>query len=331
MTRPYSTWLLVLLPPLLYIHHRYIFPKFLYPTSKQPRQKLIIPSSERVVILGSSSGIGRVIANKYAKRGAFVCVVGRRKEKVDEVVGECRKLVGGDVDNKIIGFTGDVADVDAMERLRGIIEHTPGWKGLDSLIVAAGVSSVKPLLDITPGVHRVVTAAEAALRGNYIGPLVAATTFIPLLSHTSPCPSIHLISSLASVIPAPTRSLYGSTKSASLVLYQALSIERPDINWSYVLPSTVRGKFREGAVDVWPGERDEDGSTPGPLTVDDAHGGAQEGLTPEQVADTSIHAIDTQHSRPIFIPGYMRLAHWIYWVWPGWVEERARRKYGFTV
>jgi hypothetical protein len=54
------------------------------------------------------------------------------------------------------------------------------------------------------------------------------------------------------------------------------------------------------------------------------------GISPDRVADTSIRAIDTQDSRPIFMPSTMRYAHWLYWIWPGFVEERARRKYGFT-
>ena len=62
--------------------------------------------------------------------------------------------------------------------------------------------------------------------------------------------------------PAPTRTLYAATKAASLLLYQALSIEHSKIAFTYILPSTVEGDFRAGAVDG--GEvREEDPSKHG--------------------------------------------------------------------
>jgi short-subunit dehydrogenase len=54
---------------------------------------------------------------------------------------------------------------------------------------------------------------------------------------------------VASLIPAPTRSIYASTKSASLLLYQALAIEHPSIAFTLFLPGTIEGDFRSGAVD----------------------------------------------------------------------------------
>src|SRR5258706_579940 len=110
--------------------------------------------------------------------------------------------------------------------------------------------------------------ALTALAGNYLGPLLSAVTFvrfiipfqltwfthagtvqIPMLESTSPSPSICQISSIASIIPAPTRSIYGSTKAASFILYRSLSIEHPRIGFSIVCPATVEGDFRGSAVD----------------------------------------------------------------------------------
>jgi len=67
------------------------------------------------------------------------------------------------------------------------------WNGLDTLVVAAGVSALQPLLAIagveterntelemttTEGIQNTVEVAAAATRGNYVGPLVAAVTFV---------------------------------------------------------------------------------------------------------------------------------------------------------
>ena len=92
---------------------------------RPPRISTISKIDERVIILGASSGVGRVIAHLYAERGARVCVVGRRAEKIEEVVEECRiRGVSSSVygASRILGLTGDFAAVDDMVRIRAIVE-----------------------------------------------------------------------------------------------------------------------------------------------------------------------------------------------------------------
>ncbi|KAF8055616.1 hypothetical protein FPV67DRAFT_1596678 [Lyophyllum atratum] len=298
------------------------------------RRVIKVPKiDERVLILGASSGIGRSIAHLYAERGARVCVVGRRQEKVEEVAKECRErgaLSSGYGATRIMGVTGDFADVDDMVRLRTTLETE--WQGVDTVIVAAGVSALQPLMAVAGveshskgskfvpakatrvGIHQAVDVAAAATRGNYVGPLVAAITFIPLLTTTSDAPSILLVSSLAALIPAPTRTIYASTKAASLVLYQALSIEHPTVNFTFFMPSTVEGDFRASAVDK------------GPVREADPN---KHGLKREDVAQRCIEAVDT-YEKTVFMPRLMRPAHILYWLWPSFVEWRARKKYNFS-
>jgi short-subunit dehydrogenase len=312
--------------PVVYILHRLL-------KAKAPvRPSKVAKETERVVILGASSGIGRSIAHLYAERGARVLVVGRREGQVNEVVDECKQRAEGIDDSKgtkILGSTGDFASVDDMIKLRTMVEIE--WGGLDTLVVAAGVSALRPLMAIagvdddghngavlTPqathdGIQTTVNVATAALRGNYIGPLVSAVSFIPLLTKSSTAPSIALISSVASLIPAPTRSLYGSTKSASLLLYQSLSIEHPKITFTHILPATVAGNFRASAVDGG-SPREADPNT--------------HGMKPEEVAKRTVDAVDSG-AKAVFMPAYFRFAHWLYWIWPAFVEKKARKKYNF--
>jgi len=285
---------------------------------------------ERILILGASSGIGRTIAQLYAERGARVCVVGRRADKIEEVVEECRNrgvLSSAYGASRILGLTGDFADVDDMVRIRAILETE--WKGVDTVIVAAGVSTLQPLMAVAgveavgskftfrqatkEGIQQAVDITTSATRGNYVGPLVAAITFVPLLISSSASPSILLVSSAAAVIPAPTRALYASTKAASLVLYQALSIEHPSITFSLIMPSTVEGDFRASAVDK------------GPVRERDPN---KQGLKREDVARRCIKAVDS-YETAVFMPRYMRLGHLLYWMYPSFVEWRARKKYNF--
>ncbi|KAF8883827.1 hypothetical protein BD779DRAFT_1626118 [Infundibulicybe gibba] len=285
---------------------------------------------ERVLVLGATGGIGQAIAHLYSRRGARVCVIGRRAEKIKEVLAECRALHPGPEKDSggLLGIEGDFADIDAMVRVRTTLVKE--WQGLDTLVVVAGVSALQPLMAIAGlvmqeggfepaeatenGIRKVLHSAELATRGNLNGPLISAVTLIPLLKTTSKSPSILLVSSMAALIPPPTRTLYASTKAASLTLYQALAIEHPSISFSFVFPSTVEGDFRASAVDS------------GPIREADPN---KHGLKRQNVAERCITAID-RYERNVFMPSWMRIAQLLYWVWPSFIEWRAKKKYNFS-
>ncbi|KAG6885236.1 hypothetical protein C0993_004530 [Termitomyces sp. T159_Od127] len=303
----------------------------LYLRSLTRRTFKVLKNEERVLILGASSGIGESAAKQYAERGACVCVVGRRADKVAAVTEECRALSRTESPSRILGVVADFANAEDMVKLRETLQKE--WQGVDTLIVTAGVSALQPLMAVAgveanpggtsfkpsqasiDGIKRAMDISAAAIRGNYTGPLVAAVTFIPLLMSSSPSPSILLVSSLGAVIPPPTRTLYASTKAASLVLYQALSIEHPSITFTCVLPSTVEGDFRASAVDA------------GRVREADPN---KSGLRRVDVARRCIEAVDAGE-RTVFMPSTMRVGHWLYWLWPAFVEWRARVKYNFGV
>ncbi|KAK1218518.1 hypothetical protein PQX77_018844 [Marasmius sp. AFHP31] len=296
--------------------------------------------NERVLILGGSSGIGLEIARQYLTSGgaAEVFLVGRNSGKLNEALDHCRSILeddggGGDKrKGRVVGLTADLSSVEDMIRVKDKVVEEFG--GINTLIVSAGVSATRPLLDIasssspSEGIHRAVSVANSALQSNYIGPLVAAVTFIPLLQQASPnTPAILLISSLASVIPAPTRTLYGSTKAASLMLYQSLAIEHPGIRWSFVLPSTVRGGFRGSAIDV--DVQSDSKANNAKDTSAKFTASTMEGLKVEDVARRCIVAIE-RGEKLVFFPSFMpRIGHFLYWLWPGFVERKAMKKYGF--
>ena len=68
------------------------------------------------------------------------------------------------------------------------------WGGLDTLVISAGVSALRPLLEVagverrdgafyplhagSEGVRCAVSAGTAAMQGNYVGPLICAVTFV---------------------------------------------------------------------------------------------------------------------------------------------------------
>ncbi|OBZ76993.1 hypothetical protein A0H81_03422 [Grifola frondosa] len=191
-----------------------------------------------------------------------------------------------------------------MVRVRDVVETE--WKGIDTLVVSA--ASVE-------GIQHIIDVANAAVKGNYVGPLVSAVTFIPLLASTSVSPSILLISTLAAVTPPPTRSLYASTKTASLMLYSVLAIEHPTITFTHFLPSSVEGDFGASAVDA--------------KTVQQ-RGTMTPGLKRDVVARRCLRAVDAGE-RMVFMPAVMGRAAQIGTVlFPAVIEWLACRRYRFS-
>ncbi|KAF9026134.1 NAD(P)-binding protein, partial [Hymenopellis radicata] len=288
------------------------------------RLSRISQSEERVLVLGAGTGIGRETARQYVERGARVCIVGRRQEKLNETAEMCTAKSGNA--DRLLSVAADIASIDDMIALRDTLQNE--WNGLDTLILTAGVSALQPILGIAgiehpeiakqlpdinrEGVQKAVSATEAATRINYYGPLVVAVTFIPLLTRSSASPSILLVSSLGAVIPCPTRALYGSTKAASLVLYQALSVEHPSIAFSCILPATVEGSFRSSAVDADATGLNEN----------------QSGLKVSKVAKRCIEAVDNRE-RTVFLPASQAIAPFLYSFWPTLVDRITRKKYRY--
>lgn len=156
----------------------------------QRRQKRNLPD-ERVLILGASSGVGHAIARQYSKRsGVRICVVARRADKIKALEAEC----GGE---RCLGIVADMTVVEDMVRVRE--EIAAAWGGLDTIHVCAGVSALQPVMALTGttdaqddaavgGIQNAVDIAGRAVQGNLVGPLVAALTFVRILSAESQLP-----------------------------------------------------------------------------------------------------------------------------------------------
>ncbi len=81
----------------------------------------ISQSEERVLVLGAGTGIGREIAKQYVERGARVCIVGRRQEKLNETVEMCTAKPGSA--RRLLSVAADIASIDDMIALRDTLQN----------------------------------------------------------------------------------------------------------------------------------------------------------------------------------------------------------------
>jgi len=99
-------------------------------------------SGKVALITGAAQGIGRGIALRLAKEGADIALVDLNPEKLRHVAEEVQVL-----GRKASTF---VADVGAREQGFQAVDHAHSTLGgLDIMVNNAGISQVKPLLDVT--------------------------------------------------------------------------------------------------------------------------------------------------------------------------------------
>jgi NAD(P)-dependent dehydrogenase (short-subunit alcohol dehydrogenase family) len=121
------------------------------------------------VVTGSGGGIGRAVAEAYAREGAKVVVNSRTAANVDETVARIKKA-GGQA-------TGVACDVSDAAGARQVIEAAASrWGSVDVLVNNAAVAgSVAPLERLDPADF------EATLRINVLGPALVSSEAVKVM------------------------------------------------------------------------------------------------------------------------------------------------------
>ncbi len=90
-----------------------------------------------VLVTGAGTGIGRAVAQRFAKKGADVCIIGRTEESLKETASADKKI------NYL------VADLEKEEELNKIISYLEKQYGrLDVLVNNAGWAPVTPISEV---------------------------------------------------------------------------------------------------------------------------------------------------------------------------------------
>jgi meso-butanediol dehydrogenase / (S,S)-butanediol dehydrogenase / diacetyl reductase len=187
------------------------------------------------LITGGGTGIGSAVAARFVSEGAKVCIVGRRKEMLDKVVGS---LPAGMA-------TATPGDVSKREDVARIVEMTVAFGGrLDILVNNAGMDQEPAnVVDIDPDVwQRVIDV-------NLTGPMLLMKASIPHMLKTG-AGSIVNIASLAGIRCIPNMPSYCASKGGLIMLTQqaALDFGPRNIRCNVICPGAVRTEMIEGAM-----------------------------------------------------------------------------------
>ncbi|KAJ3351100.1 hypothetical protein GGF32_004463 [Allomyces javanicus] len=207
------------------------------------RRLLSSRRDQHVVLLGASSGVGEHLAYEYAMRGAHIVLAARRADRLERVKSHCLDLGAA----AVLTVSTDATNVAALRNLRDeSIKFFPDGH-INAVVYCAGILNVCPfdvLLD-TPGQENDEQAARIVDRMfniNALAPIHLARIFLPALRATADhiaattdvrergpvpvvAPSLTVISSVAGLLPAPSRALYCSSKAAMHGFFDSLRIE----------------------------------------------------------------------------------------------------------
>lgn len=127
-------------------------------------------SAQVVVITGASAGVGRAVAEAYARRGASIGLLARGEDGL-EGARQSVEALGG----KAIAIPTDVADADAVERAAAQVEATFG--PIDVWVNDAMTSVFSPVKEMTPDEFTRVT--EVTYLGYVYGTMAALKRMLP--------------------------------------------------------------------------------------------------------------------------------------------------------
>src|SRR3954451_20953947 len=97
-------------------------------------------TNKKVLVTGSTAGIGFAIASLLAQEGATVVVNGRSQGRVEEAVQRIQKE---NKDGQVTGVAADLGTKEGVDHLTSILP------ALDTMVTNLGIFEAKPFPDIT--------------------------------------------------------------------------------------------------------------------------------------------------------------------------------------
>ena len=182
-------------------------------------------TGKTVVVTGGSKGIGKGIAEVFARQQTNVLVVSRH---LDEA-----QAVAESIGPQAAGFACDVSDWDACQALAAEAERVFG--GLDILCLNAGIFPQTSIEEMEPTEWDQVM--ETNLKGNFLG----IKACLPLLKKSSQGRVIMTSSITGPITGFPGWSHYGASKAGQIGLLRTACIElaKYNITINAIMPGNI--------------------------------------------------------------------------------------------
>ena len=210
--------------------------------------------NETAIITGSTSGIGKKLAEIFLKEGCKVTICSRNEIKVKETVAEFKETYK----DSVIGIPCDVSDI---ESIKNVVEKTKKEFGSIRILVAnAGLNTTYgPLEYLSPS--QVASDAQTILGTNLIGTINAITTVLPYMI-TQKYGRIITLTGAGVGRPLPHMTLYSASKggvvSFSKCLAEELKETHDDIKINIFQPGMIETNLSKNTkpIEGWKEEEE---------------------------------------------------------------------------
>jgi NAD(P)-dependent dehydrogenase (short-subunit alcohol dehydrogenase family) len=200
-----------------------------------------------VVLTGATRGIGRAAATALAKQGVEMVIVGRERERVDDVVRDARATGGG------APVHGRVADLTLMSEVRRLAtELRENHSKIDVLCNNAGALFAS----------RKVTSEglEQTLALNHVAPFLLTNLLLDRLeggrvvttasdAHTAGVLDLNDLQTASGRYAA--MRVYGTTKLCNIMFTRELARRAPQLRANCFHPGVVRTGFGKNDNGIW--------------------------------------------------------------------------------
>lgn len=162
--------------------------------------------NKTAVITGGNSGIGLATAKRFVAEGAYVFIVGRRQEQLEQAAAE--------IGRNVTAVKADVTKLEDLDRLYAMVREQRG--SIDVLFANSGAIEHKTLEEITPEHY------DRTFDVNVRGLIFTVQKALPLLRDGG---SVVLTSSVAGVLGLQAHDTYSAAKAAVRSLARTWTIE----------------------------------------------------------------------------------------------------------
>jgi NAD(P)-dependent dehydrogenase (short-subunit alcohol dehydrogenase family) len=184
-------------------------------------------AGRRVLVTGSSSGIGAALAEAFARGGAVVGLCARRHDRLAEVLERCRAFTP---DSAM--WVTDLADPDAVDRLADDVMGAFG--GVDILVNNAGIPKRRHVTQLD------APTVEAVMNINYLSPVRLTLALLPQMLERGSGRIVN-VSSVAAPLSSPGESSYAASKAALAAFSESMAIDLWDtgVKVTVVYPGVI--------------------------------------------------------------------------------------------